>query len=325
MAQRRKFLIFFTLIAAGLLAAPTFAQVAGPLAPGRPPTDPSRPLDKPIQVDVEMVLVNVTVADPQDRPLTDLAKDDFRIFENGVEQEILTFSHEDAPVSIGLLFDMSNSMANKVDKARRAALQILNSANPRDEFFLVSFGSRAELTSDFTSNLADLQERMMSVKPKGQTALLDAIALGMDQMKYARNRHRALVVISDGGDNHSRNHEGRVRSDLREADCQLYAMGIFDGRDMERTREEREGPTLLSEFAELTGGRAFPVSSLSELPDVAARIGTELRDRYVLGYQPGGPHDGAWRTIKVKVAAPRSLLPLRVLAKTGYYAPKDLP
>jgi len=324
MAQRSKaFPLFLALIAVALLATPIIAQVAGPLAPGRPPVDHSQQFDKSIQVDVEMVLVNVTVTDLQDHPLMGLQKDHFQIFENDIEQEILTFSHEDAPMSIGLLFDMSASMATKVDKARRAALQILKTANPQDDFFLVSFGNRAELTSGFTSNIEELQGQMMSVRPKGRTALLDAIFLGIGQMKNARNRKRALVVISDGGDNHSRNDEARIRSDLKEADCQLYAMGIFDDHDMKRTREERMGPALLSEFAELTGGRVFPVSSLDELSDVAAKISMELRDRYVLGYKPGGRHDGAWRTIKVEVAAPASLLPLRVFARSGYYAPRD--
>ena len=323
MAQRsRAFLPFFALIAAASFAAPILAQVAGPVAPGSLPTDHPQPFDKPIQVDVEMVLVNVTVTDLQDRPVMGLQKDHFQIFENGVEQEVLTFSHEDAPISIGLLFDMSASMADKVDKARRAALQILKTANPQDDFFLVSFGNRAELTSAFTSNIDDLQKQMMSVTPKGRTALLDAISLGIGQMKNARNRKRALVVISDGGDNHSRNDETRIRSALKEADCQLYAMGIFDDRDMKRTREERKGPTLLSEFAELTGGRVFPVSNLDELSDVAAKISMDLRDR-VLGYKPGSSHDGAWRTIKIKVAASASLPPLRVVAKGGYYAARD--
>ena len=326
MAQRTKASpLVVTLIAVAFLAPPAIAQVAGPVGPGSLPEDHSQPADKPIQVDVAMVLVNVSVTDLQDHPLTDLRKDDFRIFENGVEQEVRTFSHEDAPISIGLLLDMSNSMSNKVDRVRSAALQVLNTANPQDEFFLVTFGSRAELTSRFTSDLAELQARMMSVKPKGQTALLDAIALGMEEMKHARNRNRAFVVVSDGGDNHSRSHESRVRSDLQEANSQFYAMGIFDDRDMKRSREEREGPALLNDFAELTGGRVFRVSNLGDLPDVAAKMSTELRDRYVLGYMPGGPHDGAWRAIKVTVATPENFPPLRVLAKTGYYAPKQLP
>jgi Ca-activated chloride channel family protein len=165
----------------------------------------------------------------------------------------------------------------------------------------------------------------MSVTPKGKTALLDAISLGIGQMKNARNRNRAIVVISDGGDNHSRNDESRIRSDLKEADCQLYAMGIFDDRDMKRTAEEHKGPALLSEFTELTGGRAFPASNSDELSDVASKISMELHDRYVLGYRPSGGHDGAWRAIKVKVAEPASLPPLRASARSGYYAPRDSP
>ena len=321
MARRPQAPGFVFVVAAVLFAVAAVAQVSGPVAPGASPPKPSG--DAAIQVGVEMVLVNATVTDPHDHPVTNLAKEHFRIFENDVEQEILTFSHEDAPVSIGLLFDMSNSMKNKVDKVRNAALQVLQTANPQDEFFLVTFGSRAKLTSDFTPDLSELRERMMSEKPKGQTALLDAIVIGMEQMKHARNRNRAFVVISDGGDNHSRAHESQIQRDLREADTQLYAMGIFDPEDMKRTREEREGPTLLSEFAELTGGQVFSVGNLDDLPEVASKIGRNLRDRYVLGYKPSGLRDGAWRSIKVELAAPGALPPLRVYARTGYYAPED--
>jgi Ca-activated chloride channel family protein len=325
MAQRNKALTLpVGLIAAIplLLAGPAAAQVAGPLPPGRSLAHDTASTIRPIQVDVAMVLVSVTVTDFQDRPLTDLQKNDFRIFEDDVEQEILTFSHEDAPISIGLLFDMSGSMVNKVEKARRAALQVLKTANPQDEFFLVTFGNRARLTSDFTSDIEELEDRMLTVKPDGKTALLDAISLGMEQMKAARNRKRALVIISDGGDNHSRTNETRVRSALREADCQVYAMGIFD--EAVKTREERDGPSLLAEFADFTGGRSFPVSSPDELAEIADKISVELRDRYVLGYKPDtARRDGAWRAIKVKVAETASPLPLRILARTGYYSAKD--
>ena len=271
-----------------------------------------------------MVLVNVTVTDLDDRPMMDLQKDNFRLFENNVEQEILDFSHEDAPISIGLIFDTSGSMADKIDKARQAALQILRAGNPDDEVFLVSFAGRAKLTSGFTSNIAELQNRMMSDKPKGATALLDAIHLGMKQMKNARYRRRALVVISDGGDNHSLHSESRIRKELKEADCQLYAIGIYDRRDMKLTVEEHNGPRLLFEMAEITGGRAFPVSSLDELPDVAARMSIEMRDQYVLGYKPGGTRrDGTWRSIKVKALPPASQATLRVYARNGYHSPTE--
>jgi Ca-activated chloride channel family protein len=312
--QLRNVLVFALATAAvAFLPPPGIAQVDGRSDTSRASI---RQFPKPIQIEVEMVLVNVTVTDPDDRPMMDLQKDDFRLFENNVEQEILDFSHQDAPVSIGILIDMSGSMADKIDKARPAVLQILKTANPQDEFLLVSFADHAKLTSGFTSNIAELQNSMMSNKPKGSTALLDAIHLGMKQMRNAKYRRRALVVISDGGDNHSWHSESRIRKELKEADCQLYAIGIYDEHDMKLTVEEHNGPQLLFEMAKITGGRAFPVSSLDELPSIAAKISMELRDQYVLGYKPGGGrHDGTWRSIKVKVLPPTSLRQCRAQTK----------
>jgi len=310
------FLLALGALAIALVTLPCRAQIVGPATP-------SRPLVRPIQVDVEMVLVNVTVTDFEDRLVLGLSKDNFRLFENEVEQEVLTFSQEDSPMSIGLLFDLSTSMIDKIDKARQAALQMLKTANPADEFFLVSFSDHAELTSGFTSDLQELQSRMLATVPKGHTALLDAIHMGTQEMKNARYRRRALVVISDGGDNHSRYHEARIRSELKEADCQLYAMGLYDDEDMKRTPEERKGPALLSDLADLTGGRAFRVSKVEELPEVAAKINMELRDQYVLGYKPTGHHDGAWRNLKVKVDSSASQPPIHVYNRNGYYSRID--
>jgi Ca-activated chloride channel homolog len=264
------------------------------------------------------------VTDPYSRLVTGLDKDNFRVFEDGTEQEIATFSSEDVPISIGVIFDMSGSMSDKVNTARQAAVQFLKTANPRDEFFLVSFNDRAELTSGFTSSVEELQNRMMFTAAKGQTALLDAIYLGLSQMRDARNHKRALLIISDGGDNHSRYNERDIRNFLKETDCQLYGMGVFDIDDMQRTDEERYGPTLLSELAEMTGGRVFPVASLDDLPDIASKIGTELRNQYILGYKPvDARRNGTWRKIKVKLVPPKGLPPLTVYAKTGYRAPTD--
>jgi Ca-activated chloride channel family protein len=276
-----------------------------------------------VHIDVDLALVNVTVTDPYDRLVTGLEPDNFRIFENSVEQEIQYFSSEDVPISIGVIFDLSGSMANKVDKAREAASQFFKTANPQDEFFLVSFNERAELMSGFTSSVEDLQSRILSAPAKGRTALLDAIYLGLNQMKTARNGKRAMLIMSDGGDNNSRYTEKDIKRLVREAGTQLYSVGIFDPlADRSRTPEELSGPTLLSEVTELTGGRAFSVENINELPDVAAKIGAELRNQYILGYRPSNKlHDARWRKIKVKLRAPKGLPPLSVYAKTGYYAP----
>jgi len=278
---------------------------------------------KVIRTDVDLALVNVTVTDPYNRLVTGLDPDNFRVFEDNVEQEILTFSAEDVPISIGVIFDFSGSMANKVDKAREAALEFFKTANPQDEFFLVSFNERAELTSAFTNSVEDLQTRMMMTAPKGRTALLDAIYLGLSQMRGAHNAKRALLILSDGGDNHSRYNENDIKRLVKEADTQLYAIGIYDPLGYRnRTPEELNGPSLLAEITELTGGRVFAVEHLNDLPDIASKIGMELRNQYVLGYRPSNhTHDARWRKIKVKLRPPKGLPPLSVYAKTGYYAP----
>ena len=276
-----------------------------------------------LRIDVDMAMVNVTVTDPYNRLVTGLDPDNFRVFEDNVEQEIVTFSSEDVPISIGVIFDFSGSMSNKVGKAREAALQFFKTANPQDEFFLVSFNERAELTSAFTNSVEDLQSRLMLTSPKGRTALLDAIYLGLSEMRGAHNAKRALLILSDGGDNHSRYNENDIKRLVREADTQLYAIGIFDPLgSRNRTPEELKGPSLLSEITEMTGGRVFAVERLEDLPDIATKIGMELRNQYVLGYRPSNKaHDARWRKIKIKLRAPRGLPPLSVFSKTGYYAP----
>jgi len=305
-----------------LFALPALAQVPGPERPNTPPEQPAVRPGQAIQLNVELALVNVTVTDPYNRLVTGLDKENFRAFEDGIEQEIVHFSSEDVPVSIGVIFDMSGSMSNKVDKARQAAVQFFRTANPRDEFFLVSFNDRAEMTSPFTTSVEEIQNRMMYTSAGGRTALFDGIYLGLSHMRGARNGKKALLVVSDGGDNHSRYSENDIRNFLREADCQLYAIGVYDANDMGRSREERYGPTLLAELAEMSGGRSFPVSRLNDLPDIATKIGMELRNQYVLGYRPSDTqHDGAWRRIRIRLDLPKGLPPLNVYAKTGYYAP----
>jgi Ca-activated chloride channel family protein len=278
---------------------------------------------KPLKVDVDLALVNVTVTDPYNRLVTGLENDNFRVFEDNVEQEVVTFSAEDVPISIGVIFDLSGSMNNKVSKAREAAIQFFKTANPQDEFFLVSFNERAELTSSFTNSVEDLQSRMLLTSAKGRTALLDAIYLGLSQMRGARNAKRALLILSDGGDNHSRYNESDIKRLVKEADTQLYAIGIFDPLGYRtRTPEELNGPSLLGEVTEMTGGRVFSVENLNDLPDIASKIGMELRNQYVLGYRPSNKaHDARWRKVKIKLRAPRGLPPLSVYSKTGYYAP----
>jgi len=317
MRQRAKSALL-ALLGAAVIFPSASAQVNGPLAPHK-----RQPAEGSIQIDVDMVLVNVGVTDASGHPVPNLQKKNFRLFEDNVEQEILSFSNEDVPASIGLLFDNSGSMADKIDASQQALANFLQRSNPQDEFFLVSFNNRAELNSRFTSDTEQLQRRLASLRPSGRTALLDAIYSGVAQMKSAVHDRHILLVLSDGGDNHSRHHVTEIRNLLKESDCQLYALGIFDARDMRRTSEEREGPGLLSELTEMTGGHLFEAANLSELVDLAGKIGTELRSQYVLGYKPTDVrHDGSWHRIKVGLN-PSHDLPLTARARTGYYSPRD--
>ncbi len=300
------------------------ATTAG--APGDIPAmegDPSlKTHTKPIMRDVDLVLVPVTITDPMNRLVTGLEKENFALTDNGKPQEIRHFSSEDAPISLGVIFDISGSMSDKIDKSRDAVVEFFRTANPQDEFFLVTFSDKPELLADFTQSVEDIQGKLVYAVPKGRTALLDAIYLGMNRMQKAKQQKKALLIISDGGDNHSRYTESEIRSMVKEADVQIYAIGLFD-RDF-KTAEEREGPALLSEITEVTGGRTFTIDNPNELADVATKIGIELRNQYVLGYRPTNPaRDGKWRKIKVKLIPPKGLPPLHVYAKTGYYAPTE--
>jgi Ca-activated chloride channel family protein len=276
-----------------------------------------------IRVDTTLVLIPVGVTEPNGRFVTGLEKENFKVYEEKVEQDITQFSSDDSPLSVGIVFDTSGSMGNKLAKSRQAVGQFMKTANPEDEFFLVQFNDRPELVVPFTPDPEEIQSRLAFTQSKGRTALLDGVYLAMNQMKRARNGRKAILIISDGGDNSSRYTESEVRNAVREADVQIYAIGIFEPYAARgRTPEELNGPTLLAEIAEQTGGRHFPVENLAELPDVAAKIGLELRNEYVLGYSPKNlTRDGKYRRVQVKLVKTTGLPPLKAMFRTGYYAP----
>src|SRR3984957_5941683 len=315
-------IVGFSLASLGALAARAQDEPqAGPTTP--PPSGDSFKIKKgqALRPETQITLVGATVTDPLGRLVTGLQQEHFRVFEDGVEQEIVRFSSEDVPVSIGVIFDMSGSMADKIAKSRQAAVQFFRTANPQDEFFLVDFNDRAQLISPFTASVDELQDRLMYTGAHGMTALFDGLYLGLSQMRGAHNTKKALLILSDGGDNHSRYSETEVRKFVREADVQIYAIGLFDP-DGGPTPEEREGPGLLGDLTESTGGGMFMVRNLNDLPDIATKISMELRNQYVLGYSSGNhAHDGKWRKIKVKLNPPKGLPPLNIYSRGGYFAP----
>jgi VWFA-related protein len=292
---------------------------------GRPmkPEDADSSKGANLRIDTNLVLIPVSVTDPLNRFVTGLEREHFKIFEDKIEQTIAQFASEDAPLSVGLVFDTSNSMGSKLQKSRQAAAQFFKTANPDDEFFLIQFNDRPEMVVPFTSNTEEIQNRLTFTQAKGRTALLDGIYLAMNQMKKAKNPRKAVLVISDGGDNSSRYTESEIKNLVREADVQLYAIGIFESVGARgRTAEELSGPGLLNDLAEQTGGKHFSIENVNELPDVAAKIGIELRNQYLIGYSPKNQdRDGKYRKVQVKLVQPRGLPALRPSWRQGYYAP----
>jgi Ca-activated chloride channel homolog len=273
-----------------------------------------------IRTSVNLVMVPVTITDDLHRPVVGLYQENFQLFEGKKVQEIKNFSSEDTPVSVGILVDTSGSMSYKLEQAREAVIQFCEAANPQDEFFMITFADTPRLITDFTSSTERLENDLLTVRSKGQTSLLDAIYMGVRKMRNARYARKALLILSDGGDNHSRYTEKDVKSALQEGDVMVYAVGTYER--YVSTQEELLGPELLVEVAGITGGHAFSLTNASDLPAVTRNIGTQLRHQYMLAYQPETlRHDGKWRKISVKLRLPKKFNYLfHVEARPGYYA-----
>jgi VWFA-related protein len=307
----------------GFLVPWLFAQVAiTPRMTTKPPLDVRLPAAN-LRIDSNLVLVPVSVCDSNNRPVTGLEREHFKVFEDKVEQTVTHFAMEDEPVAVGLVFDTSVSMGNKLRRSRMAASAFFRTANPEDEFFLVEFNDQPKLVVPMSRDYEEIQNKLAFAPSKGRTALLDAIFLAMHEMKKSAKGRKALLIISDGGDNSSRYTATEVRDLVREGDVLIYALGIYEpygSRD--RSPEEMAGPGLLSDIAEQTGGRHLPVEDLNEMPDIAAKIGIELRNRYVLGYSPANrSRDGRYHHVQVKLTPPHGLPTLKAFWRLGYYAP----
>jgi len=306
-------------------AALGFQQSSGgpiQLIPQGPPKSPAADARPVLRVDSSLVLIPVHVTTAAGASVVGLKKEDFMLFEDGQPQTITHFARGDAPISAGILLDTSGSMKNKMEKASEAATEFFKSANPEDEFFLVEFNARARLKAPFTRDTSRIAAEIASAKTSGMTAMLDGIHLALAQMKHARNPRKALIVLSDGGDNFSRRSLRELKATLIESDVQVYAMGVFDS-DYSRKRapEERNGPKLLDQVALDTGGRNFPVS-VDNLPEVGAEIARELRNQYVLGFSPANPAtDGKFHRVNLKLAPRNAAGELRTYYRQGYYAP----
>jgi Ca-activated chloride channel family protein len=275
---------------------------------------------KPVRVDVDIVLVPVTVVDVANRPVLTLEKKDFELFEAGEQQTLRYFSTEDSPISVGVLLDLSSSMTDKIDTARQALHEFFQNSNPDDDYFVIGFSDHPELIADSTHSTDTIENKLALTLPYGNTALLDSIYMGLNKLRTARYKRHALVIISDGGDNHSRYTAREIRSLVQESDVEIYALGIFSR--IFKTYEESLGEGLLTRITEATGGHTIKVNDIDELPQAAAAMSRLIRNQYVLGYHPSGErYDNKWHKIKVRVLPPKEGTVLHVYSKQGYLAP----
>jgi len=273
----------------------------------------SSPLRPNLRIDSALVLVPVTVTDATDHPVTDLAPDSFRVFEDNIEQRVVSFHREDGPVSVGFIFDASRSMkGRRMDRSIAAIEQFLQTLTKGDDFFLIRFSDRPTLLTGFTEDPDYILSSLSFVQPEGWTALNDAICLGIQFIKRAKNSRRALVLLTDGEDNNSRYSDSEVRSLARESDVRIYSIGLF------------ERPHFLEKLAMDTGGIATWARKLEDLPQVIEKLSSDFRNQYVLGYSPqAGQSDGKYHNVRVEVVKSIEPMPPHIYWRRGYFAPLE--
>jgi Ca-activated chloride channel homolog len=312
----------WTLTVAVLLSIALPAVMIARAGRGRSPQENSadKKQNQTLKVDVDLVLVNATVTDQLNRYVSGLESKHFQVWEDKIEQKVEYFNAEDVPISIGIIFDVSGSMKEKIGTAREAAATFLKTGNPDDEYFLVTFANRPEVVADFTTDVTKLQSKLLVTPAKGMTAMYDSVYVGLEKLKEGSNPKKALLLITDGEDNRSRYTFQNVKDFVKEQDVQIYGIGITDEWNSQLSAGHT-GRAMIEELADLTGGRAFFPDSVYELEDICTKIAVELKNQYVLGFHStNGAKDGKWRKLRVKVNPPKGIEHLNVRAKSGYYA-----
>ena len=277
--------------------------------------------DEQIIINTDLINLTVTVTDQYGRYVSGLDKKAFTVFDGKEQQEITHFSDDDAPVSVGVIFDVSGSMSgDKIRRAREALSRFIETSHDSDEYFLIAFNSRAQLVLDKTRDGKAVLDKLTYVETRSNTALYDATYLGVEKVQRGAHQKRALLVISDGQDNDSRYTFSEVRRLLKESDVVLYSVGILGGSDPGSSLG-LEGQGILDELSAVSGGKAFFPNSAPEMDEIFEKIALELRHQYSIGYRPNNfTNDGKWHKIKVKVTPPRGLPRLFVRSREGYYA-----
>jgi Ca-activated chloride channel family protein len=317
-------LVYFLFVTCLALVAPTSTRAQQKQSSPDPQPSPQSGQqidDGPVIVNTDLITLTVTVTDQYGRYVSGLNKKHFTVFDEKLEQTIEFFSDDDAPVTVGVIFDVSGSMSgDKLGKARVALSRFIETSHSLDEYFLVGFNSRAQLLIDKTRDGGAVLDKLTFVDTKGQTALYDACYLGVEKVTRGTHQKRAVLLISDGQDNNSRYTFSELRRLLKESDVVVYSIGILGGSDP-GSALGMHGQALLDELSSVSGGKAFFPNTAAEMDEIFERIALELRHQYSIGYRPSNfVNDGKWHKLKVKVAPPRGLPRLFVRSREGYYA-----
>lgn len=278
-----------------------------------------------IRIDTNLVVLRITVNDKQGRATQNLKQSAFKVYEDGVEQEVSFFSSEESPVSWGLVLDRSGSMMGMMSDVYEAALHVIDEGTSRDEAFIVTFNKRFELISDFTSDRHRLENSVLGLRADGETALFDAVDFALDRLKHAKYRKKVLVVITDGEDNASRLKFRELIERAEEEEAVIYSVGMFGsmGGLSSLMGGDRDASSELKKLAEVTGGSAHFPSDVDQCRDVMKQIAREVSQQYSLGYYPlNKTRDGKWRRIQVKVIE-NSGRKYVARTRSGYYAKED--
>jgi Ca-activated chloride channel family protein len=271
-----------------------------------------------VKVDVDLIVVNASVTDADGRPVAGLDKNQFQLWEDKVQQDIQYFSTEEVPVSVGVIFDVSSSMAAKLPAARASVAQFLTTGTTNDEYALIEFNSHVQVAQDFTTDTKEFQNRLAFVSSSGSTALYDAVYLGIETLRHAHNTRKALLLVTDGEDNHSHYTLSDLKELAKESDIQIYAIGMGGFVIPTMTKGHIPGPKILQDLVDVTGGQAFFTTHTDNLEEICSKISASLRTEYAIGYASTNLNkDGKWRKLRLKVS---SVPHASVHARSGYYA-----
>jgi len=288
-----------------------FAQSKPPVATADEPTT--------FTAETRWVILPVSVSDKNGKLITDLQQKSFKVFENGIEQPIKFFRHEDVPISLGIIVDNSGSMKEKRQKVEVASVDLVKASNPHDEVFIVNFNDEAYLDVEFTNDIKKMEEGVARIDSRGGTAMREAISMSIDYLKEkGKNHKKVLLVVTDGNDNASTISLERLVDRARQNEVLIYSIGLLDE---EERREAKSAKRALNALTHESGGLSFYPKAVAEVDAIALQVAHEIRNQYTIAYSPlNEARDGSFRQIKVMVTGPGHPT---VRTRTGYYATPD--